>query len=201
MTFIVQSSSVFTSTMTPLVGIGLLEIETCYPLFMGSNIGTTTTGLLAALATTGEGFHNALEVSMVHFFFNIFGILLFYPIPFMRYGFIRNESQMQNLFAMFVFMQGSHSPLQNTGQNYSQVSLVCSDISCVHVLPTPSNGHARVSQQVHVHCLHVVARRNPCVYHHRQCDAELQIIPETASQVPSDLGLPPSLYAFSGAIR
>ena len=102
MTFIVQSSSVFTSTMTPLVGIGLLEIETCYPLFMGSNIGTTTTGLLAALATTGEGFHNALEVSMVHFFFNIFGILLFYPIPFMRYGFIRNESQMQNLFAMFV---------------------------------------------------------------------------------------------------
>ena len=50
MTFIVQSSSVFTSTMTPLVGIGLVEIETCYPLFLGSNIGTTATGLLAALA-------------------------------------------------------------------------------------------------------------------------------------------------------
>jgi sodium-dependent phosphate cotransporter len=27
MTFIVQSSSVFTSTLTPLVGIGLIEVE------------------------------------------------------------------------------------------------------------------------------------------------------------------------------
>ena len=39
MTFIVQSSSVFTSTLTPLVGIGMITVETCYPLFLGSNIG------------------------------------------------------------------------------------------------------------------------------------------------------------------
>jgi sodium-dependent phosphate cotransporter len=41
LTFCVQSSSVFTSTLTPLVGIGLLEVETVYPLFLGSNIGWT----------------------------------------------------------------------------------------------------------------------------------------------------------------
>lgn len=85
MTFIVQSSSVFTCTMTPLVGLGLVEVETCYPLFLGANIGTTTTSILAALAQSGSGVHNALQASFVHLFFNLFGIVLFYPIPFLRF--------------------------------------------------------------------------------------------------------------------
>ncbi|TRY70130.1 hypothetical protein TCAL_13780 [Tigriopus californicus] len=85
MTFIVQSSSVFTCTMTPLVGLGLVEVDTCYPLFLGANIGTTTTSILAAMAQSGSGVHNALQASFVHLFFNLFGIALFYPIPFMRF--------------------------------------------------------------------------------------------------------------------
>lgn len=44
MTILVQSSSVFTSALTPLVGIGCLKIERMYPLTLGSNIGTTFTG-------------------------------------------------------------------------------------------------------------------------------------------------------------
>ncbi|XP_057208042.1 solute carrier family 34 member 2b isoform X2 [Triplophysa rosa] len=51
MTFIVQSSSVFTSAITPLVGIGVISIERAYPLTLGSNIGTTTTAILAAMAS------------------------------------------------------------------------------------------------------------------------------------------------------
>lgn len=46
MTFLVQSSSVFTSTLTPLVGLGVISVERVYPLTLGSNIGTTTTALL-----------------------------------------------------------------------------------------------------------------------------------------------------------
>ncbi|XP_062412728.1 sodium-dependent phosphate transport protein 2B-like [Sardina pilchardus] len=84
MTFIVQSSSVFTSAITPLVGIGVISIERAYPLTLGSNIGTTTTAILAALASPGETLANSLQISLCHFFFNIFGILLWYPIPFMR---------------------------------------------------------------------------------------------------------------------
>eukprot|EP00095_Tigriopus_kingsejongensis_P001008 maker-scaffold739_size104321-snap-gene-0.18 protein:Tk01008 transcript:maker-scaffold739_size104321-snap-gene-0.18-mRNA-1 annotation:"hypothetical protein CAPTEDRAFT_182218" len=84
MTFIVQSSSVFTCTMTPLVGLGLVDVETCYPLFLGANIGTTTTSILAALAQSGGGVRNALQASFVHLFFNLIGILLFYPIPLLR---------------------------------------------------------------------------------------------------------------------
>ncbi|KAG9479652.1 hypothetical protein GDO78_011597 [Eleutherodactylus coqui] len=84
MTFIVQSSSVFTSAMTPLIGIGVISIERAYPLTLGSNIGTTTTALLAALASPGETLHNSVQIALCHFFFNISGILIWYPIPFMR---------------------------------------------------------------------------------------------------------------------
>ncbi|KAJ3598965.1 hypothetical protein NHX12_032928 [Muraenolepis orangiensis] len=84
MTFIVQSSSVFTSAITPLVGIGVISLERAYPLTLGSNIGTTTTAILAAMASPKETLGNSLQIALCHFFFNIMGILLFYPIPFTR---------------------------------------------------------------------------------------------------------------------
>ena len=39
MTILVQSSSVFTSSITPLVGLGVISIDRMYPLTLGSNIG------------------------------------------------------------------------------------------------------------------------------------------------------------------
>lgn len=84
MTFIVQSSSVFTSALTPLIGLGVISIERAYPLTLGSNIGTTTTAILAALASPGNTLKHSLQISLCHFFFNISGILLWYPIPFTR---------------------------------------------------------------------------------------------------------------------
>jgi sodium-dependent phosphate cotransporter len=83
MTVLVQSSSVFTSTLTPLVGVGIVAIERIYPLTLGANIGTTGTAILAALAATSN-FDSALQVALCHLFFNLTGILIFYPIPFMR---------------------------------------------------------------------------------------------------------------------
>ncbi|MED6241761.1 hypothetical protein ATANTOWER_026153 [Ataeniobius toweri] len=81
MTFLVQSSSVFTSAITPLIGIGVISIERAYPLTLGSNLGTTTTALLAALASPGNKLAAATQVALCHFFFNLLGILLWYPIP------------------------------------------------------------------------------------------------------------------------
>jgi len=85
LTIIVQSSSVFTSTLTPLVGMNIISLERMYPLTLGSNIGTTTTGLLAAMAASGEKLQPALQIALVHLFFNIMAIMLFYPVPFMRF--------------------------------------------------------------------------------------------------------------------
>ncbi|CAF0731055.1 unnamed protein product [Adineta steineri] len=84
-TILVQSSSIFTSTLTPLVGLGIISIERMYPFTLGSNIGTTITGMMAALtATTAQELRNSLQIALCHTFFNIFGILLWFPIPFMR---------------------------------------------------------------------------------------------------------------------
>uniref|UniRef100_A0A3Q4HB35 Sodium-dependent phosphate transport protein 2A n=1 Tax=Neolamprologus brichardi TaxID=32507 RepID=A0A3Q4HB35_NEOBR len=79
-TFVVQSSSVFTSAMTPLIG----DLERAYPLTLGSNIGTTATALLAALASPGNKLAAAIQIALCHLFFNVFGILVWYPFPFMR---------------------------------------------------------------------------------------------------------------------
>ena len=85
LTIVVQSSSVFTSTLTPLVGMNIISLERMYPLTLGSNIGTTTTGLLAAMAASGDKLQPALQIALVHLFFNITAIILFYPVPFMRF--------------------------------------------------------------------------------------------------------------------
>ncbi|XP_076456282.1 sodium-dependent phosphate transport protein 2A-like [Babylonia areolata] len=84
MTILVQSSSVFTSALTPLVGVGCLKLERMYPLTLGSNVGTTGTGILAALASSSSTIQFALQLALCHLFFNITGILLFFPIPPMR---------------------------------------------------------------------------------------------------------------------
>uniref|UniRef100_G3WBC0 Sodium-dependent phosphate transport protein 2B n=1 Tax=Sarcophilus harrisii TaxID=9305 RepID=G3WBC0_SARHA len=83
-TFLVQSSSVFTSAITPLVGIGVIGLERAYPLTLGSNIGTTTTAILAALASPGSTLQNSLQIALCHFFFNLSGVLLWYPVPVTR---------------------------------------------------------------------------------------------------------------------
>ena len=79
-TMLVQSSSITTSALTPLVGMGVLRLEQMLPLTLGANIGTTATALLAALLSTTD----ALQVALAHLFFNITGIIIWYPVPMMR---------------------------------------------------------------------------------------------------------------------
>ncbi|XP_077061178.1 solute carrier family 34 member 2a isoform X2 [Siphateles boraxobius] len=105
MTFIVQSSSVFTSAITPLVGIGVIKIERVYPLSLGSNIGTTATAILAAMASPGETLENSLQIALVHLFFNISGILLWYPIPFTRFP-IRMAKAVGEISAKYRWFSG-----------------------------------------------------------------------------------------------
>ncbi|XP_070546832.1 sodium-dependent phosphate transport protein 2B-like [Ptychodera flava] len=81
MTLLVQSSSIFTSALTPLIGIGVVSLDRAYPLTLGANIGTTATGLLAALASSEGKLANALQIAFCHLLFNISGIILWYPIP------------------------------------------------------------------------------------------------------------------------
>ncbi|XP_063100113.1 sodium-dependent phosphate transport protein 2C isoform X2 [Cavia porcellus] len=84
MTFLLQSSSVFTAAIVPLMGVGVISLDRAYPLLLGSNIGTTTTALLAALASPADMLLFAVQVALIHFFFNLAGILLWYTVPILR---------------------------------------------------------------------------------------------------------------------
>ncbi|KAL2782300.1 sodium-dependent phosphate transport protein 2C [Daubentonia madagascariensis] len=84
LTFVLQSSSVFTAAVVPLMGVGVISLDRAYPLFLGSNIGTTTTALLAALASPADMMLSAVQVALIHFFFNLAGVLLWYLVPALR---------------------------------------------------------------------------------------------------------------------
>lgn len=74
-TVLVQSSSITTSLLVPLIGAGIIPLEGALAVTLGANIGTTVTALLASLA----GNQAAVTVALVHLMFNISGILIFYP--------------------------------------------------------------------------------------------------------------------------
>lgn len=81
LTIIVQSSSVVTSSLTPLCGIGVLPVVKMLPLTLGANIGTTFTAMLAALAILKPA---SLQIAFCHLFFNIVGIMIWFPVRPMR---------------------------------------------------------------------------------------------------------------------
>ena len=85
LTVMVQSSSITTSLIVPLAGAGVLRLQQIFPFTIGANIGTTITGLLAALAVAGQpGIDPKLvlagaTVAFAHFLFNAFGAVIFLP--------------------------------------------------------------------------------------------------------------------------
>ncbi|GLD94047.1 hypothetical protein PINS_up024014 [Pythium insidiosum] len=81
LTFAVHSSTLVTSTLTPMAGLGVITLEQVYPIVIGANLGTTGTALIAAMVT---GKTNSVAIALVHFWFNVWGIFLFYPIPITR---------------------------------------------------------------------------------------------------------------------
>lgn len=75
LTAAVQSSSITTSLIVPLVAKGKVSLQKSFPFVMGANMGTTLTALVAALFASRA----AVELAVVHFLFNLFGALLFLP--------------------------------------------------------------------------------------------------------------------------
>lgn len=76
-TALVQSSSITTSLVIPLAGVGVVRLKKIFPYTLGANIGTTITAFLASLAT---GNISAITIAFSHFFFNILGMAVFLPL-------------------------------------------------------------------------------------------------------------------------
>lgn len=77
LTALVQSSSITTSIVVPLIGAGVISIPQIYPYLLGANVGTTITAFLASFIT---GSPAAVTVAFAHLVFNVFGIAVFWPL-------------------------------------------------------------------------------------------------------------------------
>ena len=97
-TILVQSSSITTSVLTPLVGLDIIKIEQMFPLTLGANIGTTFTALMASMVSSKP---ESVQIALCHLLFNVFGILIWYPIPWMRQWPMRGARQLGKMTRAF----------------------------------------------------------------------------------------------------
>jgi len=76
----VQSSSITTSLIVPIVATRKVSLSDAFPFIMGANMGTTITALLAGLLKSEA----AISMAMVHVLFNLIGVLIFLPFSSLR---------------------------------------------------------------------------------------------------------------------
>ncbi|MEX2527346.1 MAG: Na/Pi symporter [Gemmatimonadota bacterium] len=93
-TVAVQSSSITTSILVPLVAAGVLTLRSAYPITVGANIGTTITGLLASLAVLRP---EGLTIALVHTLFNLTATAAILFTPWVRDVPIRLAESMADL--------------------------------------------------------------------------------------------------------
>lgn len=80
LTAAVQSSSITTSLIVPVVATGKIALRKAFPFIMGANIGTTITAFLAAIFKT----NSAISIAVAHLLFNLIGVLIFLPFAGLR---------------------------------------------------------------------------------------------------------------------
>ncbi|BFM38187.1 Na/Pi symporter [Synechocystis sp. LKSZ1] len=138
-TALLQSSSTVTTIIVGLVAGGL-PISLAIPMVMGSNVGTTVTNTLVSLAQGGdqEDFERAFGAATVHDFFNLWSLLLFFPLELTTHG-------LEHLaLAGSHWLQGMSLP-GLTGFNPIQAStqpLVHLAMTVIHPLPSVWGGLA-----------------------------------------------------------
>lgn len=74
LTFIIQSSSAIIGLLEQIYAADLISLKPAIMLLLGSNIGTTLTGLIATISTNNE----AKKAVIANILFNILGTVLFF---------------------------------------------------------------------------------------------------------------------------
>lgn len=78
----IRSSTITTSVVVPIVAQKIITLRKAAPFILGANIGTTVTAFIAATLNVNSS--SAISIALVHFLINFFGVLVFYPVPFLR---------------------------------------------------------------------------------------------------------------------
>jgi hypothetical protein len=80
-TVAVQSSTITTSILVPLVAAGVLTLRNAYPITVGANVGTTITALIASVAVLRP---EGLTIALVHLLFNLSAMVVIFAVPVVR---------------------------------------------------------------------------------------------------------------------
>jgi solute carrier family 34 (sodium-dependent phosphate cotransporter) len=78
----IRSSTITTSVVVPIVAKKIVKLRQAAPFIMGANIGTTVTAFIAAMLNPNTA--DSLSIAIVHFLFNLIGVLIFFPLPILR---------------------------------------------------------------------------------------------------------------------
>jgi sodium-dependent phosphate cotransporter len=115
LTALVQSSSITTSLVVPLVGGGVLTVEQIFPYTLGANVGTTVTALLAAFVEWSSASQRgsataALSIAFAHLLFNTISICIIYPFKKLPIGlakrlgaYVVNNKKMAVIYIIVAF--------------------------------------------------------------------------------------------------
>ncbi|MBL6449681.1 Na/Pi symporter [Fulvivirga sp. 29W222] len=79
-TSIIQSSSISTSLVIPFVATDKISLRKITPFIIGANVGTTITAFIAVFFKSYE----LVSIAIVHLTFNIIGVMIFLPFPWLR---------------------------------------------------------------------------------------------------------------------
>lgn len=79
-TALIRSSTITTSLVVPLVAKKVVKLRGSIPFILGANIGTTITAFIAAMSSSNI----AISIAIAHFLFNLIGVLIFFPIPYVK---------------------------------------------------------------------------------------------------------------------
>ena len=92
-TALIQSSSTVTASVVAIVASGNLTLQQAVPIVLGANIGTTLTSTLVSLSylMDKKQFRRALSAGISHDFFNMFTVILLFPLE-IYFGFLSNTA-------------------------------------------------------------------------------------------------------------
>ena len=153
-TVLIQSSSAAMGIVLALAGSGLINFYTAVPLLVGTNIGTTITAMLAAIAANRV----AKQAALAHTLFNVFGALLMLLLFYVPYGperipvflYFINEITPGNAFAAVPQNLERHIAMAHTFFNIAVVVVLLPFIRqfamlCNWILPIPNNAPVKIT--------------------------------------------------------
>lgn len=96
----VQSSSITTSVVVPFVAANKISLKKITPFIIGANVGTTITAFIAVFFKS----YAVVSIALVHLIFNLIGVLIFLPFPWVRNLLITAADQFAGLVSRFRFL-------------------------------------------------------------------------------------------------